>query len=44
MFRKTFELLGMIYADHVEAVGCIDKGKVGSEMLLAAKRAAESVL
>jgi len=30
--------------DHVEAVGCADKGKVGSEMLQAAKRVAESVL
>jgi multimeric flavodoxin WrbA len=44
IFRKTFELLGMTYAGHVEAVGCADKGKVGSEMLQAAKRVAESVL
>jgi len=44
MFRKTFELLGMTYAGHVEAVGCAGKGKVGSEMLQAAKRVAESVL
>jgi multimeric flavodoxin WrbA len=44
MFRKTFELLGMPYAGHVEALGCADKGKVGSEMLLAARRAAGSLL
>lgn len=44
MFRKTFELLGMTYAGHVEAVGCTDKGKVGSEMLRAARMVAGSVL
>ncbi len=44
MFTKTFDLLGMPYTAHVEALGCADKGKVANEALRAAEKAAESVL
>ena len=44
IFERTFDLLGMKYASHVEALGCMEKGKVSHEALEDARRAAESVL
>jgi multimeric flavodoxin WrbA len=44
MFTKTFELLKLDYAGHIEATGCEGKGNVGTQFTELAARLAETVL